>query len=392
MNIEKQSRFSNIANKINIEGLASDPMFLENKLKSNKINKNFIEILNETKEILQSIYPDNWDIQLDIDRRKISEVKKNFFGYEYVVNYSIIKYMYFIVIKFPIIVINTEENLKHTIRDIFVKFYFNYCEESDNIYISNIYGSRTTYTPLEYLNKYNHSHLGQDNTVDNINSFYTLDYVTYCLGKGEINDLLKELNMNFNFITFKLFLHSIKSYLEWESKEGKPYRYVENIIKKEKPKTLYDTNKVKYFEKLLNSTNNKIINLKWIFNNNKIKLIDNDDFENYCLLGIENINSSNIDLVTLKDENKEYIKYTTENQISDNILIDYHYYLIFKKEKLKNNIVNVNSIILTNKYYIHPELKKYIKNELEQRSNKAIVRKSIIERINKVGYTEESIE
>lgn len=125
---------------------------------------------------------------------------------------------YQIIIHFPEITI-TNEKLSHLIRDMYVRLFF----RPNCTFFPRIQGMRTTLSEKEFLSHYIHSHLpGLSSSIIEFNDF--------CTGIGEINQVLALLNTRYRSADFMMLLMHIKNFLEWESKEGRPYMYIENIF------------------------------------------------------------------------------------------------------------------------------------------------------------------
>lgn len=118
-------------------------------------------------------------------------------------------------IHYPEFVI-TNGKLKHTIKDLYVRFQL----KADLKFMPATFsGMRTTFTNQEMLATYTHSHL----------SGICTEFSTFCTGTGPIKMLMLTLASGYNSNTFKMFLHSLNNYVRWESLTGTPYRYIKNI-------------------------------------------------------------------------------------------------------------------------------------------------------------------
>lgn len=122
---------------------------------------------------------------------------------------------YEITIRFPEILLTSEDGRQHTLRNLFVRFDFN-----QHLKIVGDYrGLRSSYTGAEWISDYAHSHLHGR----------ALTFQRFCTGSGVINQSLAVLRDTFSEIEFQLFCLNIKSYVAWESISGTPYRYIRDI-------------------------------------------------------------------------------------------------------------------------------------------------------------------
>lgn len=127
---------------------------------------------------------------------------------------------YQILIHFPEVTIKNE-NQEHLIRNIYVRILL----RPDGRIMSSITGMRTTLTEAEFVSCYVHSHLPR---LDSHN----IQFHTFCTGIGEINQVLAVLSSKYTPANFMMLLMHIKNYLEWESKEGHPYIFMENVFQR----------------------------------------------------------------------------------------------------------------------------------------------------------------
>ena len=131
---------------------------------------------------------------------------------------------YITTIHFPEIEITNTENARHTIRDLYVRFYMN-----GNVKLTEIIehgctngylsGLRTTYTHREYRGDYAHSHLPGK----------ALKFIKFCTGSGPIKQIIIKLCANYGSVDYQMFLHTIKNYVKHESIDGVPHRWMRNI-------------------------------------------------------------------------------------------------------------------------------------------------------------------
>lgn len=127
--------------------------------------------------------------------------------------------LYQIIIKFPKIEITNGKN-KHTIEDLYVRCFV----RSNGTLVPELYGIRAKLTIPELKSGYSHSHLPPSNP------FYPM-FELFCTGIGPINKVMMVLSTKFTDVNFKMFLFQLKVFVSWESKEGRPHMYLEDIGK-----------------------------------------------------------------------------------------------------------------------------------------------------------------
>lgn len=145
-------------------------------------------------DTIKSLYGDNWDINF---HRKFNK--------------------YCLIVKFDKFTITNSNNQSQEIKDLYFLVPIN-----ENLTFNNcLYGGRETLTTVERAANYVHSHL--NGAWNGISSF--------CLGSGPINVYIAEFNVKPDENSLFSVLYNIKIYVEWESLEGTPYKYIANIGK-----------------------------------------------------------------------------------------------------------------------------------------------------------------
>jgi hypothetical protein len=125
-----------------------------------------------------------------------------------------------LILYYPEISITNSVEFKHTLRDVYLKYIF---IKSKNLWgFNSISMCRNTYTEKEWLDYYMHSHIA----VSYLNSYSS----SFCMGSNTpTSNLLTQFQKN--LLKFREFILLFEAYLSWESIEGKPYRYIENVLK-----------------------------------------------------------------------------------------------------------------------------------------------------------------
>jgi hypothetical protein len=124
-------------------------------------------------------------------------------------------FRYKVVIYFPEITLSNMNRNSHTIKDL----YFSVLFKTDLKVEGTIRGMRTTFTRDEWVSQYTHSHL----------SGLCTTFRDFCTGTGPINQVISILKTEYDEINFEMFCYHIKTFLEYESIEGTPFKYLEQI-------------------------------------------------------------------------------------------------------------------------------------------------------------------
>lgn len=125
----------------------------------------------------------------------------------------------FILIHFPKVTITNENNKSLDITHLFVKVKINV----DGTIRGSFTLNRSEYTVNELAKDYMHSHVNGI-PVSNFASFQSP-----CLGSGPIRNTLSTLSAHYDLDMWKLFCLELNKYVQVESLEGIPYRYLERV-------------------------------------------------------------------------------------------------------------------------------------------------------------------
>ena len=204
-----------------IDGSIRTIEFWENAILTPFIHRDsLLERLSLIFPILDSHFPNNWDIGWDIVEGGLLP--------------SLITY-------FPEVTITNDKGKQHLIQGLgmILKFRdwstWNNDEEQPEDYLAAnivpvIYGFRTHKTFIEQLRGYQHSHLPSISRTSN--PMYVESH--FCLGSSDIYDVFTNLEdaittEDFN-MTFEMLCVMLRVHAETESKEGGPYRHIEELI------------------------------------------------------------------------------------------------------------------------------------------------------------------
>lgn len=112
--------------------------------------------------------------------------------------------------------------LEHDMKDFYIKYMFH--NFRNGFQLQDIVINRATLTLAEYLSNYHFSHAsgGCDRTIT---------YSNLCFGSDTTIGFLAKKVMNYpiNLLDLSHFFHTMYSYFTWESIEGAPYKYIQNI-------------------------------------------------------------------------------------------------------------------------------------------------------------------
>jgi hypothetical protein len=182
-----------------------------------------------------------------------------------------------IVIHFPEVNITNSRKGSHDIKDLYVKFKV----RSNGDLMYGMEGVRTEVTEEEYHSRYFHSHLrGFDAGF--------IGFSPFCLGVGEITQVLSLLGHGFSEENFTLLCIHLKNYIKWESLEGNPHMNLANIGNSGGSSlgTLVPTTLKKIVSmlksKILSEEDAKEVlkeNIKFAVDYNGITCLSTDDFE-----------------------------------------------------------------------------------------------------------------
>jgi hypothetical protein len=120
-----------------------------------------------------------------------------------------------ILIKFDDYNITNSNNMSVHIDNTFVKIMFNAAGSL------TLTGTSTFTTADKYISSYRHSHLS---------SIANYDFTSFCLGTGPLSTMVIEYKLNKNSIEYiEFLLYNLEQYLLWESIEGRPYKFLNDI-------------------------------------------------------------------------------------------------------------------------------------------------------------------
>ena len=220
-NGEENYLIERVAYTARVDGSIRTLEFWENAVLSPFIHRDsLLERFSLMFPILDSHFPNNWDIGWDIVEGGLLP--------------SLITY-------FPEVTITSDNGKQHLIQGLgmILKFrdwstWDNNEEQPEDYLAANIvpeiYGFRTHKTFIEQLRGYQHSHLPSISRTSN--PMYIEN--PFCLGSSDIYDVFTNLEdaittEDFN-MTFEMLCVMLRVHAETESQEGGPYRRIEELI------------------------------------------------------------------------------------------------------------------------------------------------------------------
>ena len=343
-------------------------------LLSKDYNKFFTKVLNYYKrkhqienlyQACENIFPGKWSV-LD------NPVNINDAGYSSISNFvedSRLKTS--ILIHFPEVIIKGN-SIKHLITDLYVKMEITL--ESNFLYIS-LQGIRSSRTIEELQAGYVHSHLNATRS-NNFNQF--------CLGNGPLNKL-KYLSGKINDIQdWEYYLYLIDSFIQWESKSGVPFIFMESI-----GNSNVEEGCPNYVPKNI-LMDNIFKDIKYKIKNNKIEVIPTEALEK-DIFNVIKENSYSAYLCTKTNDGK-YVRKNTIDSTMDYLHLENEVLFHFNNEPVKFKISNKQNI-QDNEYNVpNPAITKGICKVLSKNLTKAQIERGIAKQKDKSSSTQESCE
>lgn len=347
---------------------------------SESISSIVFEQFKTAIRVINDIYDNSWDIAF--------EVKKD-------LNNKIFLEIKGIYILFPEINITNRDGANHIIKDLLVLIqFYNYNNTALKIY--PLKGGRLTLSYAEYQSDYFHSHLPI--FKNSISTTMDLPYLSnFCTGSGEINIYQSNINGDgFNEERFIRYVMQIMSLVSYESIEGTPYRYIRSISVRPHSGHYYSADnrrKERFKNKVIDyyKQENKIpvIDIH-IDSTNSYYISDNETFKNFIYSIPFNDEDKNWFFCSLGDNNIYYSYGQTPGYaIPPSVQSTFIFRNVEKRMVIESAPEGVNTV----NYVVHPNLIKYLKEEIEYELNKGKIRKSTIDRYSvKLSDATESIQ
>lgn len=361
---------------VNTAQLPKNIHWIDNQIKKGRINKKWHNFLIYVMESLQIIYPDRWDIQFNIYDHFTYETLENIAGYEYTAEYNQKQYFFEIIIKFPEITITNTAEFKHNIKDLYVKVQVVYCDEIDNFVPFNIGGTRGKVTDIEAYNSYMHSHL----------QFSVGNFYPFCIGDREsaFGSVLANTIDALNKDNFQALMYMIETLVSWESLEGVPFYKIGNLNANDTSLPMVTaTDFEAYASSLYNYREENRMDINWKYEDG-VRINDDEVFEEYIKTS-NDIGSYAPHHIVGRLANGDYVNLSKRKKLPSQTQLQKSF--IYNGETIKLEIITTTESFITN-FFVHPEIKNYIKNHLENEAARYIKRSNREKRINKFGYPE----
>ena len=347
---------------------------------NNPISSSIFEQFKTAIRVINDIYDNSWDIAF--------EVKKDF-------NNKIFLEIKGIYILFSEINITNRDRANHTIKDLLVLIQlYNY--NNTALRIHSLKGGRLTLSYAEYQSDYFHSHLST--SKNSISTGMNLPHLSaFCTGSGEINIYHSNINGDgFNEERFIRYAMQIMSLVSYESIEGTPYKYIRSISTRPHSGHYYNADnsrKLRFKNKVISYYKQEdkipVIDIH-IDSTNSYCISDNETFKNFIYSIPFNDEDKNWFFCSLGDNNVYYSYGQTPGYaIPPNIQSTFIFRNVEKRMVIEPAPEGVNIV----NYIVHPNLIKYLKEEIEYELNKGKIRKSTIDRYSvKLSDATESIQ
>ena len=347
---------------------------------SESISSIVFEQFKTAIRVINDIYDNSWDIAF--------EVKKD-------LNNKIFLEIKGIYILFPEINITNRDRKNHTIKDLLVLIQF-YNYNNTSLRINSLKGGRLTLSYAEYQSDYFHSHLSI--FKNSISTTMDLPYLSnFCTGSGEINIYQSNINGDgFNEERFIRYVMQIMSLVSYESIEGTPYRYIRSISVRPHSGSYYNVEnrrKERFKNKVISYYKQEdkipVIDIH-IDSTNSYYISDNETFKNFIYSIPFNDEDKNWFFCSLGDNNIYYSYGQTPGYaIPPSVQSTFIFRNVEKRMVIESAPEGVNTV----NYIVHPNLIKYLKEEIEYELNKGKIRKSTIDRYSvKLSDATESIQ
>lgn len=386
-------RSRELSKYFSLHTLAGNTTGLESRLSSSSIN-----MITSMVEHLEHIYPDRWDIQYKIE--PVFRTHTNTYGSNHDNEFTIFERFkitrIYPIIYFPEFEITNSRNEKHTITDLYVRIpirLMDHYRKATPVTSSLFYpmeGVRGRMTIDEYRSGYSHSHL-------NVHSYYyhNIDtmpgnYTGFCLGEGDIRNCISLLGSSYDPDIFSLLLHELDGYVKWESIEGGPHIYINNIgTSSNGGNTLpnvHTSTIVQLYNEMMTTVkfNPALLNLNWRFYNGKYTILDDNNLEDFCTRALfDHYNNSSIFL----HRNQAGIYYRAGGSLATPTQEELSKYIPFRGEKKFFTVEGVTGNQAEQVKFLHPKIKAYVKQRLELKGNSIKVKQSGIEKLHSLVYS-----
>lgn len=367
--------------KIKLEDKCRDFLWVKKKFEEDKLflstdrfNKGCFEKFRIIIKCVQEIYENKWDLDIEVMSSGNVKVKG-------------------IIILFNRIDLKNSEGAEHLIENLFVKIHLR--KDGTDVKLYHLSGGRTKISYAEWCSNYFHSHLPTGYGARGEGSPY---FSSFCTGSGHINEFMADLNSEpISQSRLVPFLLQIIGLVSWESLEGGPHRRIRNIRVNSNSGRLSrpnDRDSKFLMDKILeyHRSNEIIPDIEFKLEDNKYKILDNDRFVKFLEESTTLTEEEKARVLCMQNSEGQYYKYGNVPGYTPAPDTSQDVKFIFQGEEIPfiigpppevGDLSNIH-------YFIHPNIKKFIKKEIEYDINIKKIRKSTIDRYS--GQTDNARE
>lgn len=344
------------------------------KVEDREEKERFLTLFSTVKAALDNTFPNEYDI-----KPRLHPVVK-FIPFTYGLNslsdtnwYEYVDYKiegFDVIVHFPEVEITNSLGQKHTIKNLFVKFLF----ESTGMK-EDCFGARTELSSSEHsVGGYRHSHLTRERLDKD------MEWGSFCRGSDHFAmSILGIVGRHPLQEEIELMLESLKLFVRWESLEGGPYITMDKIIEQSKDVPTLSSREISHYVSIVRA-GAEVIKLSrdftpeektihWKINKGKLQIIEDETFEKFLVKAASTNLGIVIDskLFLTRDHNKNYFQ---RKSVNEQLLGSKHLLLVFRGQKFHATITKGEEIkVDSSQLYLHPKIKKYVKQWLEHNAN-----------------------
>ena len=383
---------------LNMQGVATDPDWIALTIQEGVLYEKWGKMLSEDKECLEACFGDDCDLHIKIlEERSRTVTKYNWINYPYQETTIAWDVVFCPILHFKEFTITNTARHTHIIRDLYVSIDITFDFVTKKFKLENISGTRMTATSDEIDSGYLQSHLGSSYSIDHFSSFpyhHSTDkciWKSFCLGNGEILDLLVELQNNFDCDIFQLLLFHIQTMVKWESTEGNPFIAMNRVAARRSLIPVDYNTCVRYYENMLKPAMQawepkKEVKIVYDETSGSFLIADDNQLEEFVKFSNNISDYNNICNVTgsvacVKDSSNNTCSFSTATSSrSVRVTTDHlNNKLVFRKQLVPFVIHRQDSNTENLQFFLHPQIKNYVKSKLQQDLTEKIFRYSAIE-------------
>lgn len=420
-----------LTEKLNLSSNYSNTDWVERQVSKGRLKRPLADLIPLLMEAGEIAFPGKWDIQFEYKLRITQEQHTNTYGYttfntghfhhvlhsnkltesqlyDISKNYVLgncyeqpvgevfnvvfkttieITYLRFVV-HFPDVTITNKYRQSHDIKDLFIALQFNQRGEVTN----DIKGNRSTFSELEVVGGYIHSHLTSTSFKNERD--HVLVYKSFCKGTGSILSCLSFYNADKSLPNLLSILYHLNTTANHESIDGGPHYRMEQLMAKEGLSVApndsgcgeaWSDMSFKIYQDLVDK-GNPPLPLDWAYNAalNKYTIVDNDKLNTFCTEYAKGTDARK--WLVLRADNGLYYKQTTSLGFRRSDYPQYTNFIPFRGQRYEFAVYSKPGPVITDrKIYIHPLIKEYVKSKLESFAAKAAFKSSAIEYLDQIG-------